>query len=75
MIVYDPLWHTMKVKRITTYMLSAKYGISRCTIDQLKHNKSVRTTTLDKLCTILSCSLSDIALHLPNEFDCIQENP
>ena len=53
MIVYDPLWHTMKVKRITTYMLSAKYGISRCTIDQLKHNKSVRTTTLDKLCTIL----------------------
>lgn len=63
MIVYDPLWKTMKDKHITTYTLRAKHGISNSTVQRLKNNMPVSTNTLDMLCTLLNCSLGDVAEH------------
>ncbi|MDD3403041.1 MAG: helix-turn-helix transcriptional regulator [Hespellia sp.] len=60
MITYDPLWETMKHRQITTYALITRFGISSRTINNLKHNKSITMFTLDKLCTILECTPSDI---------------
>lgn len=61
MIVFDKLWITMEEKDITIYQLREKCGIDSKTIQRLKANENTETKTLDKLCSILSCRLEDIA--------------
>lgn len=60
MISYEPLWRTMKLRGATTYTLQVKGGISSSTIRRMKAGDSVSTHTLDLLCQLLDCSLSDI---------------
>jgi len=67
MIVYTPLWKTMKEKGISTYALINKYNISSSTINRLKHNLGVTTQLIDDLCIILDCKVEDVMLHLDNE--------
>ncbi len=67
MISYDPLWKTMKERGATTYTLQVKGQISSSTLRRLKAGDSVSTNTLDALCKILQCDLSDIVLYLPDE--------
>ena len=67
MISYDPLWRTMKERGATTYTLQVKGQISSSTIRRLKAGDSVSTNTLDALCKILQCDLTDIVLYLPDE--------
>jgi DNA-binding Xre family transcriptional regulator len=67
MIVYDKLWQTMKEKQISQYKLIKDYGYSLGQLDRLRKNQSVSTYTLDTLCRILSCELSDIAEYRPDE--------
>ena len=63
MISYAPLWETMKRKDATTYTLQVKGGISSSTVRRLKAGESVSTNTLDALCAILDCDLSDIIVY------------
>lgn len=63
MISYEPLYQTMKEKGITTYKLINTYGVSRSLIDRLKHNKPITTVTIDDLCKILDCEVSDILVY------------
>lgn len=67
MIIYTPLWETMKKKDISTYYLINKCGISSSTIHNMKHNKGISTTTINDLCNILNCEASDIMKHIPDE--------
>lgn len=60
MICYDPLWETMKRKKATTYTLQVKGNISSSTIRRMKAGESVSTNTLDALCALLDCDVSDI---------------
>ncbi len=69
MISYAPLWETMKRKGATTYTIRNKnvYGkISGSTLARLQNNESVSTNTLNILCKILECNLSDIAEYIPD---------
>lgn len=68
MISYRPLWETMAKRSCTTYTLRFKYGISHATVQRLQQNLPVTTHTLDKLCRILNCSLSDFAQYIPDEY-------
>jgi len=65
MIVYDRLWQTMKARQISQYKLIQEYGFSTGQLDRLRKNQSVSVYTLDALCRILSCELSDIAEYRP----------
>ena len=67
MISYAPLWETMEKCGATTYTLQVKGGISSSTIRRLKAGESVSTNTLEALCQILECTLSDIVAYLPDE--------
>lgn len=67
MIVYDPLWKTLKKKGLSTYTLRVKFGISGSTVQRLKCNMSVSTNTLDDLCRLIGCNLHDIAEYKPGE--------
>lgn len=69
MISYAPLWETMKRQSATTYTLQVKGGISSSTIRRLKANESVSTNTLDALCKILACELSDVVIYRPDISD------
>ena len=61
MIVFDRLWETMKKKGISQYKLIKEYGFSTGQLDRLRKNGNVNAYTLNSLCEILNCRLSDIA--------------
>ncbi len=67
MIVYDPLWKTMKDKGFTTYTLREKHGISNSTVQRLKKNMPVSTYTLNTLCRLLDCTLGEVAAYVKAE--------
>ena len=61
MIVYNKLWKTLEEKGISQYKVIKEYGISSGQLDRLRKNANVNTYTLNQLCEILKCELSDIA--------------
>lgn len=67
MISFEPLWKTMKRKGISQYKLIKEYNISTGQLDRLRKNENVNTYTLNQLCTILECDLSDIARYTKDE--------
>jgi len=60
MITYDPFWKTIKEKNVSTYKLIKDYKISSSTIDRLRSNKAISTTTVNTLCEHLDCEVEDI---------------
>jgi DNA-binding Xre family transcriptional regulator len=69
MIVYDRFWKTLKESNETTYTLITRHHISSATIDKLRKNKPMNTTSLNDLCRILDCRLEDIAEYTPSPQD------
>ncbi len=67
MITFDKLWITMNEKSVSTYRLREDYGFNSKTISKLRKNENVNTSTLNKLCKILQCELSDIASYEEDE--------
>lgn len=69
MISYQPFWKTLKNSPETTYTLITKHHISSATIDKLRKDKPMNTTTLNDLCRILNCKLENVAQYIPSEND------
>ena len=69
MIDYTPFWETLKNSQETTYSLITRHHISSATLDKLRKNKPLNTTTLNDLCRILQCRIQDIAVYIPSETD------
>lgn len=67
MITFEPLWNTMKEKKISQYKLIKEYKISTGQLDRLRKNGNVNTYTLNQLCKILNCKLEDIATYIEDE--------
>lgn len=69
MIDYSPFWNTLKSSKETTYTLINNHHISSATIDKLRKNKPLNTTTLNDLCRILNCRLEQVAQYIPSAAD------
>lgn len=67
MITFDPLWATLKEKNISKYKLINTYGLSRGTLNSLMHNQNVTMNTLNWLCEILQCDITQIIRYTPDE--------
>jgi len=67
MISYAPFYRTLQEKNITEYHLIYKEGISANTLHRMKHGYTITLKTLDILCFILKCSVSDIIEYIPEE--------
>ena len=67
MISFAPLWQTMKEKDISQYKLIKEYKFSNGQLDRLRKNGNINTYTLNQLCKILICELSDIAVFIDDE--------
>ena len=69
MVVYTPFWETLKRSSESTYTLIKNHHISSSTIDKLRKNKPLNTTTINDLCRILHCRIEDVAAYVPSEED------
>ena len=63
MISYEPLWQTLKEKNISQYRLINEFHISAGQLSRLRANAHISTHTLDSLCKILDCEISDIIVY------------
>ena len=63
MISYKPFYETLLKKNITEYSLIYKEGISANTLYRMKKGLPITTKTLDALCFILDCEVSEILYH------------
>lgn len=54
-------------KKMTEYALIFKHGIPANTLHRMKHGEAITTKTLDELCFILDCSVSDIIEYVKPE--------
>ena len=63
MISYKPFYETLLKKNITEDSLIYKEGISANTLYRMKKGLPITTKTLDTLCFILDCEVSDILYH------------
>ena len=69
MISYAPFWKTLRDSGESTYTLIKNYHISSSTIDKLRKNKPLNTTTVNDICRILSCRVEDVLEYIPSEED------
>lgn len=69
MISFRPFWDTLKESQESTYTLIKNHHISSSTIDKLRKNKPLNTTTINDLCRILHCRIEDVAAYVPSEED------
>jgi len=63
MISFSPFRELIKKRDITTYFLRNKcgdYNLDNKTIARLMNDESVSTNTINTLCNILKCELTDI---------------
>ena len=68
-ISYVPFWDTLKRSRETTSTLINKHHLSSSTIDKLRKNKPLNTTTINDLCRILGCPVEQIMMYIPSDDD------
>lgn len=69
MLIYEPFWETLKSSSESTYTLIKNHHISSSTIDKLRKNKPLNTTTINDLCRILNCDVDRIMKYVPCEDD------
>ena len=66
MISYKPLFRTMQEKGITSYRLM-KLGFPRSTYYAMKRGDNISSHTVNQLCKILKCRVSDIMEYVEDE--------
>ncbi len=66
MISYRPLFRTMELKKITSYALFKK-GFSKATYYSIQKGNSISTNTVNQLCKLLDCPVSDIIEYIDDE--------
>lgn len=69
MICYQPFWETLRKSGESTYTLTKNHRISSSTLDKLRKNRPLNTTTINDLCRILGCRVEDIMMYVPSEED------
>jgi putative transcriptional regulator len=67
MISYAPFFRTLLEKGVTEYHLIYKQGVSSNTIHRIKHGMAITTTTIDTLCFILDCGVSEIIEYVKED--------
>lgn len=59
-VSYEPLWETMKRKKISTYVLIYKLNFNKGTLSRMKKGANVNISTIQQLCELLECSVEDV---------------
>ena len=65
MITFRRLWTYLEENGISQYYLVNEKGIPSSTLDKLRRNAKLETTTIEKLCDALNCQPGDIMENIP----------
>ena len=65
MISFAKFWRYVEEKGITTYKLEKELDIPPATVQKLRTNAKLETTTIERLCDALGCQPGDIMENLP----------
>jgi len=68
LISYKPLFHTLVEKDVNLSELT-KAGITPRVIAKFRKNEHVNTSTLEKICLYLNCSIQDVIEILPDRLN------
>ena len=68
-IVYDKLLELMKEKNLTTYKIRKEKIISERTLQHIRNNEAITTTSIASLCEVLHCQPGDILEYVEEEKD------
>ena len=66
MIVFDPLFRTMKERGITSYRLF-KMGFPPSNYHAMRRGENISTHTLNLLCRLLKCKVEDVLQNVDDE--------
>ena len=66
MISYAPFWHTLAEKDVSQYELIHNHGFSSGTLDAIRKGQGITTATLNHICRILRCDVSDVLCYVPD---------
>ena len=66
MISYEPLFRTMAARGITSYRLM-KLGFPRSTYYAMKRGDNISSHTVNQLCKILKCNVSEIMEYIEED--------
>lgn len=67
MISYAPFYKTLLRQGVTEYQLIYKHGVSANILYRMKQGCTITLKTLDTLCFILNCTVSDVIEYVPDE--------
>lgn len=67
MISYRPFYQTLLKKNVTEYYQINHQDISSGTLHNMRQGKHISFATLDALCFILDCPISDILEYVKDE--------
>lgn len=67
MICFNRLFSYLAEHDISRKELSEKSGINLHILSRLRHNGKANTQIIEKLCSALDCSISDIVEYTPEE--------
>lgn len=69
MISYKPFWEMLSKSDESTYTLIKNHHISSSTIDKLRKDKPLNTTTINDLCRIFDCQVEKIMIYIRSDDD------
>lgn len=72
LISYRPFFETLQRRNETTYTLINRHNVSSSLINRLRNDRPVSTTTVNDLCILLGCTVSDILEYVPSAEDLIR---
>lgn len=66
-IIFDKLLELMKEKELTTYKIRQNKIISERTLQHIRKNEPITTSSVAALCEALDCQPGDIMEYIPDE--------
>lgn len=66
MISYEPLFHTMKSKGISSYRLG-KMGFPLSNYHAMRRGENISTHTLNHICKLLHCRVEEVLVYIDDE--------
>ncbi len=59
-LTYEPLWDTLKKKKLKKTDLCDKVGLSRSTLAKMGKEEYVALEVVERICNGLSCQVQDV---------------
>lgn len=67
MISYEPFFKTLRKRGLSQYYMVSKQGFSANTLHRIKPGKPMSMKTLNELCFVLNCNVTDIMKYVRDE--------